>query len=79
MKRFDTLEAIMTRAYDTLGDWVKRYVTHGAEPTELELPKTFEPDQDKAKEFFDSLVYYALTEYGFKKSDVDLGPKEGLS
>ena len=78
-KRLADLEEVVTEAYAELGTWVRRYVTLGAEPTELEIPTTFEPDHDKAKEFFDGLVTATLAEIGVKKGDFDLGPKGSLS
>ena len=78
-KRLAHLEEVVGEAYDDLRTWVRRYVTLGAEPTELEIPTTFEPDQDKAKEFFDTLVAVTLADAGVKKGDFDLGPKGSLS
>ena len=78
-KRLDDLEEVVASAYDEVRTWVRRYVTLGAEPTELEIPTTFEPDQDRAREFFDNLVAITLSEAGVKKGDFDLGPKGSLS
>ncbi len=78
-KRLAHLEEVVAETYDDLGTWVRRYVALGAEPTELEIPTTFEPDQDKAKEFFDGLVAATLADAGVKKGDFDLGPKGSLS
>ena len=78
-KRLDDLEEVVASAYDDVRNWVRRYVALGAEPTELEIPTTFEPDQDRAKEFFDNLVAITLSEAGVKKGDFDLGPKGSLS